>query len=46
LIINEDKSLTLGFHHKWNKHIVFPDIILKDTQITYISELKFWGSAK
>jgi len=27
LIINEDKSLALEFHHKSNKHIVFPDII-------------------
>jgi hypothetical protein len=46
LTINKDKSLALGFHHKSNKHIVFPDIILKDTQITYISELKFGSLAK
>jgi hypothetical protein len=37
LIINK------GFHQKLNKHIVFPDIILKDRQITYISETKFLG---
>ena len=30
LIINKDKSLTLSFHHKLNKHIVFPDVILND----------------
>ena len=34
LIINKGKSLALGFHHKLNKHVVFPDIILKDRQIT------------
>jgi len=43
LTINKDKSLPLGFPHKSNKHIVFPDIILRDTQITYISGLKFLG---
>jgi hypothetical protein len=41
LIINKDKSLALGFHHLLNKHIVLPDIILKDRQITYVSETKF-----
>jgi hypothetical protein len=44
LIINKDKSLALGFHHKLNKHIVFPDIILKDRQITYASKTKFLGA--
>lgn len=34
LIINENKSLALGFHHKSNKHKAFPDIILKDRQVT------------
>jgi hypothetical protein len=43
LIINKDKSWALGFHHKLNKHIVFPDIILKDRQITYVPETKFLG---
>jgi hypothetical protein len=43
LIINKDKSLTLGFHHKLNKHIVFPDIILKDRQTTYVSKTQFLG---
>jgi hypothetical protein len=43
LIVNKDKSLALGFHDKLNKHIVFPDIILKDRQITYVSETKFLG---
>jgi Reverse transcriptase (RNA-dependent DNA polymerase). len=43
LIINKDKSLALGFHHKSNKHIVFPDIILKDRQATYAPEIKFLG---
>jgi len=33
LIINKDKSLAFGFHHKLNKNIVFPDITLKDGQI-------------
>jgi len=41
LIINKGKSLALCFHHKSNKHIVFPDIILKDKQVTYIFEIKF-----
>jgi hypothetical protein len=43
LIINKDKSLALGFHHKLNKHIVFPDIILKDRQITCVFKIKFLG---
>jgi hypothetical protein len=43
LIRNKDKSLTLGFNHKSNKHIVFPAIVLKNTQIIYIPELKFLG---
>jgi hypothetical protein len=43
LIINKDKSFALGFHHKLNKHTVFPDIILKDGQITYVSKIKFLG---
>jgi hypothetical protein len=34
LIINKDKSLALGFHHKSNKHTVFPGLILKDGQVT------------
>jgi hypothetical protein len=42
LIITKDKSLALGFHHELNKHIVFPDIILKGRQISYVSETKFW----
>jgi hypothetical protein len=32
---HKDKSLALGFHHKSNKHIVFPEIILKDRQAPY-----------
>jgi hypothetical protein len=40
LIINKNKSLVSGFHHKLDKHIVFPDTVLKDTQITYVSETK------
>jgi hypothetical protein len=43
LFKNKDKSLALGFHHKLNKHVVFPDIIFKDRQITYVSETKFVG---
>jgi len=39
-----DKSSALGFHHKLNKNIAFPDIILKDRQITYVSELKVLGA--
>jgi hypothetical protein len=34
LIINENKSLALGLHNKSNKHKAFPDIILKDIQVT------------
>jgi hypothetical protein len=30
LVINKDKSVALGFHHKLNTHKAFPDIILKD----------------
>jgi hypothetical protein len=33
LIINKDKSLALCFHHKSNKHTVFPGLILKDRQV-------------
>jgi hypothetical protein len=44
LIINKDKSLALGCHHKLNKQIVFPGIILKDRQITYVSETKSLGA--
>jgi hypothetical protein len=43
LIINKGKSLALDFHHKSDKHIVFSDIILKDSQIMYASETKFLG---
>jgi hypothetical protein len=47
LIINKHKSLALGFHHKSNKHTVFPDIMWKGTQISNISELKiFWILAR
>jgi hypothetical protein len=35
--------MALGFHHESNKHIVLPDMILKDRQVTYVSEIKFWG---
>jgi hypothetical protein len=45
LIINKDKSLALGFSHKLNKNIAFPDIILKDGQITYASQLKVLGAS-
>jgi hypothetical protein len=44
LIINKDKSLALGFHHKLNKNIAFPDIILQDGKITYASQLKVLGA--
>ena len=37
MIIKEDKSMALGFHHKSNKHTVFPDIILKERQVTDVS---------
>jgi len=40
LIIKTNKSLALRFHHKLNKNIALPDIILKDRQITYASQLK------
>jgi hypothetical protein len=43
LITNKDKSLTLSFHHKLNKHIVFPDVILNDRHITYETKTKFLG---
>jgi hypothetical protein len=43
LIIKKYKSLALDFHHKSNKHMVFPDIILKDRHLTYVSEIIFLG---
>jgi hypothetical protein len=43
LIINKDRSLALGFHHKLNKCVILPDLILKDRQITYVSKTKFLG---
>ena len=43
LIINKGRSLALCFHPKSSKHMIFPDIILKDKQVTYISEVKFLG---
>jgi hypothetical protein len=43
LIINKDKSLALGFHHKSNKHIVYPDIILNNRQVTDVTDITFWG---
>ena len=43
LIINKDKWLAFSFHHKWNKHTVFPDIILKGRHITYVSKITFLG---
>jgi hypothetical protein len=36
LLINNEKSLAIGFHHKKNKNIIFQDIIIKDRQITYV----------
>jgi len=44
LIIKKDKSLAFGFYHKLNKNIAFPDIILKDREITYTSQLKVLGA--
>jgi hypothetical protein len=35
--------LALGIHHTLNKHTVFPDIILKDRQIAYVSKKKCLG---
>ena len=43
-IINKDKSLAFGFHHKWNKHVVFPDVMLKGSHITYVSKITFLGA--
>ena len=43
LIINKDKSLAFSFHHKWNKHVIFPDIILKGRHIMYVSGITFLG---
>jgi hypothetical protein len=43
LLINKEKSLAIGFHHKNTKNIIFQDIIIKDRQITYASETKFLG---
>jgi hypothetical protein len=39
--INNEKSLAISFHHKTNKNIILQDIIIKDRQITYVSETKF-----
>jgi hypothetical protein len=41
LIINKGKSLTLGFHHKLNKHTVFPDVMMNDRHITYETKTKY-----
>jgi len=43
LIINKDKSLAFSFHHKGNKHVVFPDIILNGRHIIYASKITFLG---
>jgi hypothetical protein len=43
LIINNNKSMTLGFHHKLNKHIVLPDVILTDKLLMYPKQ-NFWES--
>jgi hypothetical protein len=41
--LHETTDTGISFHHKSNKHIVFPDIILKDREVTYASEIKFFG---
>jgi hypothetical protein len=43
LLIKNEKSLAIGFHHKNNKNIIFQDIIIKDRKITCASETKFLG---
>jgi hypothetical protein len=43
MLINHEKFLAISFHHKTNKNIIFQDIIIKDGQITYLSESKFLG---
>jgi hypothetical protein len=43
LIINKGKSLTLGFHHKLNKHTVFPAVMMNDRHITYETKTIFLG---
>jgi hypothetical protein len=41
LIINTGKTLPLGFHHKLNKHILCPNVVLNDRQIIHASKTKF-----
>jgi hypothetical protein len=43
LLINNEKSLAIGFHHINNKNIIFQDIMIKGRQITYASGTKFLG---
>jgi hypothetical protein len=42
-LINNEKSLAIGFHHKNDKNIIFQDIIIKDRQIKYAFGTKFLG---
>jgi hypothetical protein len=42
-LINNEKSLEIGFHHKNNKNIIFQDIIIKGRHITHASGTKFLG---
>jgi hypothetical protein len=43
MLNNNEKFLAISFHHKTNKNIILQDIIIKDRQITYVSETKFLG---
>jgi hypothetical protein len=43
LLISNEKSLAIGFHHKNDKNIIFQDITIKDRQIKYASGMKFLG---
>jgi hypothetical protein len=36
MLINNEKSLAISFHHKTNKNIILQDIIIKDRQITSV----------
>jgi UDP-N-acetylglucosamine 2-epimerase len=36
MLINNEKSLAISFHHKTNKNNILQDIIIKDRQITYV----------
>lgn len=43
LLINKSKSIAIGFHHKLNRNVDFPDLYLGSDRITYATNIKFLG---